>query len=1204
MPPPTVTPTRLENVAMCLTMTTNTLQIIADSMKTPFLGAIINTTNAVLKNIQTVNKHKEDCVQLLEQIHKLLDAIMVLHIKAGAELPIEVLDHVGKFTKYFSGPFVTYHTLTKGIRILHKIYTFVEAQQKGNRVKSFFRQSELGILLKDCQAGLQQSFNFFQIGGPRSLLSIMEMQKDAQKKHQEVLDMIEKLSEATGSERASTMSGHYSWGSNSSTSISMLPPEPKIFHGRESELSDILHLFKNGIPRIAIWVQVITIRGAEHPAKVQWTRPFLRALQPLDQEAARLMFADIADSRHNVEEVDQILSLTDNMPLAISLLAHLADTEGCSNVLSHWDKERTSLISEGSDKRSNLDLSISLSLSSPRIQLLPQSQELLSLLSMLPDGLADLDLIQSKLPLENILKCKTALKSTALAYSDEHKKLKVLMPIREYLQQCQPPRDNLVQSLLKYFEEMLKFYTEQGGMQSSSSTILRIKSNLTNIQNVLQWGLKQREPILSNSIYCICYLTHFNGLNIQAQTPLFGEAKHILPQLNDHRLKAYFLIESITLLGHDLIPGSLASQALEHFRYFDDPDLKCRLYNNMAYYHEHFKTDLVEAANMCNKSISLAIPTGNSRRHSQALDHLAWINIQLGKYSAARMYTCEAQKLARVSGDLYTEAQTVSKQAICWIELGRYKQSLALAIMGQSLLALCGMSSSEANLVLMNIQAEVHKRKSEYSEAWKIHTKLAQISADQNSYSHAVVLLNLAEVGTPIGVPQHAVRWNIDHARGIFTSQGIMAMIVSCDCTLADLYLREQDLVRAKTLFEKSLKLAPENSQIKSFCFEQLGNANQWGADYSMFQWTTIFLVYSVKCKQPLQLHKALQFLGDIFLHQQDEGTAISLFTVTLEGFTYMDVHRSRAECMLRLGDISKSHCDMLKAVELWTRARPLFERSSQVKQVQCIDERLACIDSDVLEQHKENIAHLVELNVPSGNTCDIQDEEEVELAKEPHKPVVVKTKNKEVYCMQEDIQDMIDGLDHGTKARMHWFMYKPHASSCKNQENFCPLPSPEKPVNHTLKCCTEDESSLKTEPIDLSLNSDDKFQIMSSPYPKKRSVIPWSGNAINNHNDNDCDLSPPRKKKRSSAASSDGNDDEENPPVEMSFFIEVESLAPPVLSVRKGNTKPLPPKTTVLGPFEIMSSISYYKFLRMIAKACHTQAENLVLTSMEWKSD
>jgi 3-hydroxyacyl-CoA dehydrogenase len=59
----------------------------------------------------------------------------------------------------------------------------------------------------------------------------------------------------------------------------------------------------------------------------------------LDQQAAHLTFVDIADGGHSQEEVDQILSLTDNMPLAISLLAHLADTDVCSNVLSHWEKE-------------------------------------------------------------------------------------------------------------------------------------------------------------------------------------------------------------------------------------------------------------------------------------------------------------------------------------------------------------------------------------------------------------------------------------------------------------------------------------------------------------------------------------------------------------------------------------------------------------------------------------------------------------------------------------------------------------------------------------------------------------------------------------------------------------------------------------------------------------------------------------------------
>ncbi|KAJ7808162.1 hypothetical protein B0H13DRAFT_1928578 [Mycena leptocephala] len=120
-----------------------------------------------------------------------------------------------------------------------------------------------------------------------------------------------------------------------------------------------------------------------------------------------------------------------------------------------------------------------------------------------------------------------------------------------------------------------------------------------------------------------------------------------------------------------------------------------------------------------------------------------------------------------------------------------------------------------------------------------------------------------------------------------------------------------------------------------------------------MSSWTTVFLVHSLKRTEKLGIYKALKFLGDVFLSHNDEQTAISLFTIALEGFTEMDVHRSRAECMLQFGDISMGHGDLLKAVEFWERAKPLFDRSSQTKQVHCINERLAGISNDVLEQHK-----------------------------------------------------------------------------------------------------------------------------------------------------------------------------------------------------------------------------------------------------------
>jgi tetratricopeptide (TPR) repeat protein len=104
--------------------------------------------------------------------------------------------------------------------------------------------------------------------------------------------------------------------------------------------------------------------------------------------------------------------------------------------------------------------------------------------------------------------------------------------------------------------------------------------------------------------------------------------------------------------------------------------------------------------------------------------------------------------------------------------------------------------------------------------------------------------------------------------------------------------------------------------------------------DRVSFSGVVTFLAHSVKHKQKLELHKALQFLGDVFQAQGDQETAISLFTVALDGFTQMDVHRSRAECMVRLGDILNLNGDPLEAVKLWETATPLFEQSSQGKQL------------------------------------------------------------------------------------------------------------------------------------------------------------------------------------------------------------------------------------------------------------------------------
>jgi hypothetical protein len=294
-------------------------------------------------------------------------------------------------------------------------------------------------------------------------------------------------------------------------------------------------------------------------------------LKPLEQDAARQTFIDIADNTHDPKEVDKILSLTNNMPLAINLVAHLVDSEGCSHVSSCWEKEKTSLISDGYDRTSNLDYQFHC-----LCQVLDSIPIHLSLLSMLPDGLSDVELVQSKFPIANILGCRAALICTALAYSDEHKRLKVLVPIREYMQKIQPPGDHLIRPLLKHFQELPEFFMEYQGNQTSSSTVARMSSNYSNIQTVLQNGLQQGHPDLVNSIYCACHLNDVSQRIGQGPIYLIQQIQNVLPCPRDHHLETCFVVECLTSQMYSICNQEiLAFDAQEHFKEFDDPDLKC-----------------------------------------------------------------------------------------------------------------------------------------------------------------------------------------------------------------------------------------------------------------------------------------------------------------------------------------------------------------------------------------------------------------------------------------------------------------------------------------------------------------------------------------------------------------------------------------------------------------------------------------------------
>jgi hypothetical protein len=319
----------------------------------------------------------------------------------------------------------------------------------------------------------------------------------------------------------------------------------------------------------------ITMRGAERPAKVRWSHPFLSPLKPLSDGAARQTFIDVADDVHNSKDINQLLALTDNMPLAVELIAHLVDYEDCANVLARWETEKTALLSDGYDKRSNLDASIEISLSSPRITSFPGTKELLALLSILPDGLSDVELVQIQLPIENILTCKATLLGTSLAYMDDTKRLKSLSPIREHVHRFHPPQPALIRPLRTHFNHLLDLFKKYGGALQVAGRVSQITSNLGNLHQLLVQGLDGENPDLADTIRCAISLADFRRQLGHGPTALLEQIPSLLPQLGDHQLETLFLAAHLHNFNAVVHWEPLVAQVVSHFSEFDNTTLQC-----------------------------------------------------------------------------------------------------------------------------------------------------------------------------------------------------------------------------------------------------------------------------------------------------------------------------------------------------------------------------------------------------------------------------------------------------------------------------------------------------------------------------------------------------------------------------------------------------------------------------------------------------
>jgi hypothetical protein len=161
---------------------------------------------------------------------------------------------------------------------------------------------------------------------------------------------------------------------------------------------------------------------------------------------------------------------------------------------------------------------------------------------MLPDGLADTDLVQAKLPIHDILACKATLIQTALAFVGQDQHLKVLVPIREYILHTHPPANALKLKLREHFHQILDLWNQFKNL-NVTEIHPQIARNLGNFNTVLHDGLGPEGPDIVQNVQSVLFLNQFYNRFQVTYSSLLLQLSGEMPHWKHHPILGEYLIQ-------------------------------------------------------------------------------------------------------------------------------------------------------------------------------------------------------------------------------------------------------------------------------------------------------------------------------------------------------------------------------------------------------------------------------------------------------------------------------------------------------------------------------------------------------------------------------------------------------------------------------------------------------------------------------------
>ncbi|THU91183.1 hypothetical protein K435DRAFT_841125 [Dendrothele bispora CBS 962.96] len=222
---------------------------------------------------------------------------------------------------------------------------------------------------------------------------------------------------------------------------------------------------KNLLEKIAKYGKVsltVTMRGSDGPGDIPWERlgdqSGIPTLSPLPAKEAFKAFASnklqISDDFES--QIDSLLYKLEYVPLAIRLSAQHVKQIPLEELLSMWEKDKTSILTEPTKPGRLTSVSFSIDLSLQIFKIEGKTLSLLSAISFLPNGIPFwVKSLPHMFQEEHLSLNVSALLNSSLIYG-QNEGIKMLAPVKEYIHSKYPLGQDRIDQLERFYAQFLE----------------------------------------------------------------------------------------------------------------------------------------------------------------------------------------------------------------------------------------------------------------------------------------------------------------------------------------------------------------------------------------------------------------------------------------------------------------------------------------------------------------------------------------------------------------------------------------------------------------------------------------------------------------------------------------------------------------------------------------------------------------------------